>query len=89
MGNRKLAAKFGLRDEPGLNQIGLRDSDLLETRLQFPIVQQRHLHRAIGGQLTAENGLHALLDLRVLRAAAIPMDALSGAFADRRLHAIE
>jgi hypothetical protein len=67
----------------------LRDADFLKARLQLAIVEERNLHGTIRSQWPAQKIVHTLRDLRVLWSAAIPVDALSDSFANRRLHAIE
>ena len=88
-GKRKLAAEAWVGQEPGLNDLRLRDPDLLEMRLQLAIVQKRDLDRALGRERPAEQAFHPLLDLRVFRTPADPMDALARTFLHRGLDPVE
>jgi hypothetical protein len=52
-------------EQPGLDQLCLRNAEIGVQRLEAAIVQQRHLYRRIDGQRVVQQCPHFLVRLRV------------------------
>jgi hypothetical protein len=71
-------AEAGVAEPAGSHQFRLGDSQLAETRLKAPVVQEGQLYRAIGGQWLSQDFCNACLNRVDLAEAALVRRGLPG-----------
>ena len=72
-----LESENRIPEQTCFDEIRLRNSEFLVGCLQVVIVEQRDLHRRVGGQRSAQERSNRCLRFRIFRAAAIPLHALA------------
>ena len=89
LGKRTKPDELGVLGQAGLREVGLRDPDLLEGRLQGGVVEQGDLHRALEGQVLLQERRDPLLDLRAPRGCLAQAVSCARSLGNAPLHVLE